>query len=328
MKDILYYRNNKLPIPFELTLNNKVGLNEKIIYTCKKCGFEYSCKYAFIKNREIYTNQNICYNCINKIENKYLGHSIPNELKNIGNKENPISFELFEKYKDNYTSKRWIKIICSECKKESIVQWCKISSRKYAKNKPICSKCIGKYTTNLNEWKYKNSKAQLIAQNKPETKMKMSIAIKNKIKNDIDFRRKITRYSGKLCGYYNDIKFDSSWELSLLYYYDGKIKPCSIVIPYILNGKEHLYLPDFDLYINNKKYLLEVKGQYRDADYIKLKTAKSLIKNKLIDYDDLMVIDKNNIKSIKGLVLFDSKEKLKLLNSKKIKILKYPKGWV
>ncbi len=328
MKDIKYYKENKLKIPFELTKSNKVGLNDKVIYTCKKCNIEYSCKYSHLLNREVYPNECICYNCINKLDNHYYGHSVPEELKQYSGKDNPIPWDVFTKYKDDYTSKKWISIKCQECGEEAIVQWSKISSRKYAKNLPICSKCISKYTANLSEWKDTNSKAQLIAQNKPETKEKIRNSINDKIKNDIEFRRKITRYSGKLSGYYKGVKFDSSWELSVLYYYGEKIKPCEITIPYIQkDGSEHLYLPDFELYDNNKKHLLEVKGEYREIDYLKIEAAKNMIKNKLIDYDDLIIIDKTNIKQLKGIIFFDSKEKLKIIKEDDLQILKYPKNW-
>ena len=56
---------------------------------------------------------------------------------------------------------------CTQCGKESSAKYNKLVSRKYGKQLPICSGCICKWTTNLPIWKDKNSKAQLVAQNRP-----------------------------------------------------------------------------------------------------------------------------------------------------------------
>ena len=316
---------------YKSILDKKRGL--KIKYNCNSCNQENHIDIFKIKDLDI--KYLICNKCqLNEKRKEILyKKELEKKLKKkqrqnkLGTKDNPILWNDYNANDYSNGSKKWVKIICSECNKDSIIQIRKFENRKYGKGLPICSSCIMKYTTNLDEWKKVNSKAQLIAQNRPEIKEKMRKTIINKIKNDCEFRRKITRYSGKLCGYYNGIKFDSSWELSILYYYEYKITACEITIPYIFNDKQHLYLPDFDLYLNNKKYLVEVKGQYRESDYIKIETARKEIKKGLNNYDDIIIIDKYNIKNLKGIVFFDSIEKLKMLDSKKLIILKYPKSW-
>lgn len=314
---------------YKLILDKKRGL--KIKYICNSCNRENYIDILKIKNMNI--EYLICNKCRlnekrkNILYEKELNKNLKRQNK-LGTKNNPILWDNYNLNDYSSGSKKWVKIICSECHKSSIIQIRKFENRKYGKGLPICSNCIMKYTTNLKEWKEVNSKAQLIAQNRPEVKEKMRTTIINKIKNDCEFRRKITRYSGKLCGYYDGIKFDSSWELSVIYYYEGKIKPCEITILYNFNGKQHLYLPDFDLYLDDKKYLLEIKGQYRESDYIKIETARKEIQKGLNNYDDIIIIDKYSIKNLKGIIFFDSIEKLKILDSKKLTILKYPKSWL
>lgn len=56
---------------------------------------------------------------------------------------------------------------CQVCGCESSAKYHKIVGRVYGKQLPICTKCICKWTTNLPEWRNKNSEAQIVAQNKP-----------------------------------------------------------------------------------------------------------------------------------------------------------------
>jgi hypothetical protein len=59
-----------------------------------------------------------------------LGISLPDRNLNSGERAR-MEYIIKAEYKDKYISKKWIKIKCQECEKESVVQWCKISSRKY-----------------------------------------------------------------------------------------------------------------------------------------------------------------------------------------------------
>lgn len=328
--------------------DKKRGLMVKL--RCKECN---SIKYidtAIMKDIADYDNY-ICRDCRDEkakqerklIRNmkRYLNLSFrkmvrkqeqlnKKELIKVNLKDNPMEWDYYINHKTEFSksSKKWVKIICQECHKEAVIQIRKFENRKYATGLPICSDCICKYTSGLPERIEVNRKAQLIAQNRPEVKEKMRKIISNKIRTDPEFRRKITRYSNKLSGYYKGIKFDSSWELSLLYHYGDKLKPCSITIPYIRpDGSEHLYLPDFDLYDNDKKYLVEVKGEYREMDYIKIETAKNAIKNKIIDYDDIIIYDSTNLTRLNGFKFFTSIESLNIIKDD-LKILHYPSSWI
>ena len=70
-------------------------------------------------------------------------------------------------------------------------------------------------------------------------------------------------------GWYKGIFCDSQYELGYLIYcidHNILIKRNTVFYPYIYNGKEHKYLPDF--IVDNR--LIEIKGYYRDIDDIKL----------------------------------------------------------
>lgn len=64
-------------------------------------------------------------------------------------------------------SKIIIKFKCKCCDKNSVLPANNMLRRKYLNFESICAKCILKETTNLKEWKEKNSKAQFISQNIP-----------------------------------------------------------------------------------------------------------------------------------------------------------------
>jgi hypothetical protein len=57
---------------------------------------------------------------------------------------------------------------CRCCNEKGISRLSHIIQRKFFALEPICAKCIEKEVTNTKEWREVNSKAQLIAQNKPE----------------------------------------------------------------------------------------------------------------------------------------------------------------
>lgn len=65
-------------------------------------------------------------------------------------------------------------------------------------------------------------------------------------------------------GYFNGIRYDSSWELAfLLYHFDNNIpiKRCNEIRTYTIDGVQKRYFPDF--IVNNKIY--EIKGYMNDV---------------------------------------------------------------
>jgi len=74
---------------------------------------------------------------------------------------------------------------CIECNNKFHLLWRKITRRKHSGGKQVCNKCALKYATNTKEWKNTNSKAQLIAQNRPEVKKRMSESVKKSRTEDV-----------------------------------------------------------------------------------------------------------------------------------------------
>lgn len=101
-----------------------------------------------------------------------------------------ISLEDAIKIKGNKLWKGKVKFTCKICNENTEYEYCKLAKRKYGKLEPICKKCILKYATNTEEWKNKNSAAQLIAQNKPEQKIKNSLAVREACKRPDVIKRK------------------------------------------------------------------------------------------------------------------------------------------
>lgn len=74
--------------------------------------------------------------------------------------------------------------------------------------------------------------------------------------------KNINKYIGNI----SNICYRSSWELSLMHYFDNSTKILKwsseeIIIPYIspLDNKQHRYFLDLYAELNNKKYYIEVK---------------------------------------------------------------------
>lgn len=318
-------------------IKNNLPLNTKIKYTCKNCGLEYVHKYSTIKNRKVNPNELICNNCLNNLYGYNLKVNLPYELKQLG--DSPVPWNMYLKYKDKYNNgcRKMIQIECAKCKQTKLVQWRKIANRTYSKDMPICSDCIQKFKANLPEVRKINSEAQKIAQNREDVIKKRNNAVKISCNTkEMKLKRKynakklwtIKEYRDKswhslktLKGYYNGIKFDSSYELSVLIYYGDKIKRCDEIIPYFYNGEWHNYYPD---YILNNDIILEIKGRYTDIVDIKKKYALEYIAK--INYlKEYKVLYKEDLLKLEGFRLID-KNDLKNISNLEIKCL--PKNWI
>lgn len=74
---------------------------------------------------------------------------------------------------------------CKVCGKKFKQMWRLLSRRIYSGKKEICPDCALNYATNTKEWKKKNSEAQLIAQNRPETIEKRNKAVRESKTEDV-----------------------------------------------------------------------------------------------------------------------------------------------
>lgn len=100
---------------------------------------------------------------------------------------------------------------------------------------------------------------------------------------------------------YNDIKFDSLWEVAVYIYYTYLgylVIRCPVKFQYFINNKEHYYFPDFS--INGK--LVEIKGDHlinKDYELIDFYNEGQEIidcKNKLIKDNSIEIWAYNEVK--------------------------------
>lgn len=107
--------------------------------------------------------------------------------------------------------------------------------------------------------------------------------ISERMKGNTNWERNKRRGNGKK-GTYKGIYCDSAWELAYLVYHVEHglfIKRCTIRLPFIWNGEEHIYIPDFE----TNDGIIEIKGR---------KSNKSLEKEK--QYPNIKVVDADGIK--------------------------------
>ena len=184
-----------------------------------------------------------------------------------------------------------VSLICEVCGCEYITSNAKLLSRTYS-NKPLCPTHYREVINNSPEWREKNRKAQLIAQNRKETKDKQIISQKRRhakpevkkkyveiakeLWKDESYRKKVSNglkkkwedkeYAEKVLnnsknqyhGYYHDLRYQSLVELSFILWCKNKnYKIQRYDIDPIKYGNNKNYYPDF---IINGDTIVEVKG--------------------------------------------------------------------
>lgn len=212
---------------------------------------------------------------------------------------------------DSSPGKVWVSLRCKVCENEYIALNRKIRARTYSDD-PLCASHYMKLVSSSQVWKEKNRRAQLIAQNRPETKEKNRISqlrrhaqpgMKEKYrqigidqwKND-EYRQKVTLslkkkwedpvYARKVFnnskrqyhGAHEGIKYDSLVELSFILL---MIDEQRTIIRYNLNaikwGKGNNYYPDF---IVDGNLIIEIKGSMKG--YMNKKEKEILQKQKAL----------------------------------------------
>lgn len=259
---------------------------------------------------------------------KYKGHTYPDDFPIH---EKIVSFDTYLKFKDILPAcKKEVEITCDFCKNKTSLKWRDIARRVYFNDKQVCKECALKQTTTLDEWKNNNSKAQLIAQNRPEVLHKQRTAQSNLMQKDKDYYEK--RSSGNLLkGYYYDIYFESSYELFYIYYClknNIQIYRSELEIEYINKyGFKTFYHPDFEIIQNNKKYIVEIKGYYGWVKELKNKAAVDYSENNN-NYNGYLFYDENKLKSLNGYCRFRSTKRInEILDINKLTIIQLPKEW-
>lgn len=211
-------------------------------------------------------------------------------LHKLYNEKNGFEFALLLKNK-KFNSKQTFSSTCEKCHNQYTLKYCKFNVR--TKDWNYCSKCYNKEITNTDEWKKKNSEAQMIAQNKPEVKEKMSKSLikfwaenpetkakmvenvksyytdeireqvsKKSVENNLNSTNGFlnTPYSGYIWNSTDKVRFDSLLELSfIIYQYElgNKVERYKGYIEYE-DGYTRRYIPDFIL----EDTIIEVKSKY------------------------------------------------------------------
>lgn len=162
-------------------------------------------------------------------------------------------------------------------------------------------------------------------QHSEETKRKISIALSgenNSFRKYLNNGGKIPKNSGGISGYYGDLYFRSSLELSFIHYYKEKgytilsAENNNYKVIYFVDEKEKVYYPDFfvvelDLIIEIKPYNL--LNYYNNK--LKLHAAQKLFNNfKILTEKDIPYLKKEKIDllSEEGRIILDENAKKKL----------------
>lgn len=96
--------------------------------------------------------------------------------------------------------------------------------------------------------------------------------------------------------YYKGIKFRSTWEI-LFYYHNPHIQFESVRIPYVFEGKERVYIPDF--LDNENKRLVEIKPKelaFSEKEIAKHTAAREWCQNKRYSFEVITQYDLVNLK--------------------------------
>jgi hypothetical protein len=240
------------------------------------------------------------------------------------------ALELIEK---KVKTKKIIISFCKLCGKKYKLRCEKLYNRTYKVD--ICGECyVPKFVTKQPEWKQNNSRAQFIAQNKPEQKKKNSDAVRNfwlthpeivkqvseKMKfiyeNDINYQNAVSgsKYKGTIINRFGKIYFHSLLELNFIIHCEVNNEVFKLTrwnekgIEYYYDNKKRLYIPDFIL---NDNKIVEVKGGYylfkdKEKIFLKSEACKNKFPNmiySIITEEDIGSIRLKNIKT-NGIIKF------------------------
>lgn len=158
-----------------------------------------------------------------------------------------------------------------------------------------------------------------------ETKRKISISNSgenNPFRKYLNKGGKIPKNSGGISGYYDDLYFRSSLELSFLHYYKEKnftilsAENNNYKVTYFIDGKEKIYYPDY--FIVELNLVVEIKPHSLlsyNNNKIKTETAKNKFNNyKVLTEKEIPYLKKETIDNLikEGKIILDERAKKKL----------------
>lgn len=105
-----------------------------------------------------------------------------------------VPLEVLIRNKPKQTRKINAKSVCIVCKSDFEILWSRFCRRKNSETamKCICGRCAVKVATSSEEWKKKNSEAQLKVQGTPEARKRMSEILKESWKDDPSISKRIS----------------------------------------------------------------------------------------------------------------------------------------
>jgi hypothetical protein len=253
----------------------------------------------------------------------YLKYDI-NIIRYIYNNED-IPFELWSKQRYPRSVNIYCKIKCISCKKESRVSTKHLAKRTLIKEE-ICCEC-GKYEFyNRVEWLTSNSESQKKIQSTAAQKLKNSNAVKKFWEENPEKKEQVRQ---KILSYYRDpeykkmvaskqkqrvvglsgkyyfrnkywVLFESSYELCFLAWLElkeeySKVERCNLYINYIYEDSNRTYNPDFIIYINEQKIIVEIKSKktyfFNNSKNIEKINATNKFINQDNEYKEYWFID-------------------------------------
>jgi len=257
---------------------------KKISFECIKCNNKVSVSEQAVNKRRYNSGEHICVKCYRKISRGGpIGKDYyPKELQRIW-LDDVWDYDVIKPYLDTLRTKKKIRFTCEICGLIDERPLNQMKNRKICKDKPICRKCALGFATNTDEWRENNSKAQLIAQNRPEVLAKQRESQLLLMEKDPFYADKRSSKSF-ISGYINGMRFDSSWEMFYIGYCleSDSIKSIERYvgsIDYINEaGRGAKYFPDFTVtYSNSFKKIVEIKGSKKYNNFHeKFKAAKKI----------------------------------------------------
>lgn len=230
-------------IPIEIATENKLNKNSHVLVSgvCKLCGKDYVRVWRSISKSKAVPGESYCGSCANK-----LYRQTP-ESRKI-NSENQLRVQGTPEARE-----RMSKILIEKHKKD-----------------PSIGRRI-------------SDGLRKVYLERPELKAVISENSKKAWKKE-GYQQKVTGF-GYFSGYYvengNNIFFASSWELKfILWCRDNKdVKSfcrCEDWISYFYKGSKSNYNPDFEVVLNNKIYVFEIKGKKSNADVVEKKRLAAI----------------------------------------------------
>jgi hypothetical protein len=175
----------------------------------------------------------------------------------------------------------------TKAKREDINKSVSDKLTKHIKISKLCNHCLAKfeYSSNEKDRKYCSIKCSTQASNSNDnTKDKLSKARINSIKNGI------TNGIGTKSIYsFNDtlIHCDSNIERACIHYFEmlgaTSIKRCERIIMYLHNDVNRRFLPDFEIILNDKVYIVEAKGY----------ASTKILNDKWRNYNEVSILKKH-----------------------------------